>query len=216
MKFNDRTGERKEQKNGLYATIIKYTNAKEVLVRFDNGYEKVTKYIYFNKGNLVCQSRKKVFRNHEDKIGLVQMQKCGEECEIIDSIKGGKITVKFLKSGLVKETEFRLFKKGQVLNKNLRGKYAPGTEFTNKFELKYKIVKYNRKSHSFLIEFEDGMRTTTDAHYIEDANHPKMKRDKMNDFYGFTTKLAIKLNNTYWFKTDLGLITAREVLLNNA
>lgn len=58
--IKDRTGETNYTQYGDLMTIIKYINTKNVIVRFDNGYEVKTTYACFKLGNVLNIFYKKV------------------------------------------------------------------------------------------------------------------------------------------------------------
>lgn len=209
-KGNDRIGERRQMKNGLWATIIDYKISRKITIRFDNGVIKKGSYTDFRDGTLTDLIIPTFVKN-DNKIGLVNKQKCGEACKIIKANNWEDITVQFLETGTIKHATFNAFKIGAISNKEKKF-YSIGETFTNRFGINYRIISMNKLKRRYLVEFEDGVQKDIHHSQVEDAFHPDFyKNGNMHDFHNYSGK-CIRINNTYWFKTDLGLITAREIL----
>jgi len=117
--FTDRTGEKGITNEGQNVTIIKYINANNLVVQFEDGVIKdnVT-YSSFLKGGI---------RKPIDRRGMVfPTNSCGD-IEIIDHEDNENYTIKFLEDGtIVDKIEFGNIVKGAIKNHNKISVYGVG------------------------------------------------------------------------------------------
>lgn len=213
-----RIGERRQMKNGMWATLIDYKIARKCRIRFDNGLEKNCCYKDFYEGTLTDIIIKKSVPSQK-KIGLSKKMNCGSTCKIINVFsKNGAdyVTVQFNKSGLIKDATYSAFQRGQIADRE-NNKIEVDQEFENKFGINYKVKEVDRVHKKVVVQFEDGKQKEIDYKFIKNANHPCFdKAGNIFDFHGYSGK-CVKIHNTYWHVVDgLGLITVREILDDEA
>ena len=162
----ERLGERKMMSCGLEATIIEYNNAKNVKVRFSNGYEMTTDYQKFKSGALGTQNPDFL---SSIRVGLKKRMNCGLEAEIIDCKKNGVVVVKF-EDGYIRDALFSKFCSGDIVHKDFRNKLSDSyiknknsrigeKEMMNNGMLA-EIIDY-RSSGDIDVKFADGTVVTT-------------------------------------------------------
>ena len=109
----DRLGETRTMNCGMEATIIRYGNATDIDVRFEDG--AVTKhkaYKEFGNGKIANP-------NVKDRLGETRMMNCGMEATIIRYGNNTDIDVCFEDGAIVEHKAYDAFKKGGIAHRSL-------------------------------------------------------------------------------------------------
>ena len=109
----DRLGETRTMNCGMEATIIRYGNATDIDVRFEDG--AVTKhkaYKEFGNGKIANP-------NVKDRLGEARMMNCGMEATIIRYRNNTDIDVCFEDGAIVEHKAYDAFKKGGIAHRSL-------------------------------------------------------------------------------------------------
>ena len=107
---------------GMEATIIRYGNAGDIDVRFEDGIEAVHKtYNSFKKGNIAHQ---KTNVSAEARLGETRMMNCGMEATIIRYGNNTDIDVCFEDGTIVEHKTYNSFKKGGIAHQSLNLNYG--------------------------------------------------------------------------------------------
>lgn len=203
-------------KCGLKCTIIKYINHRHVLVRFENGFEKETRYARFLAGSVTLKIAQADSTN-QSRLGQTRIMKCGEEAQIIKSTNSSNIIVKFLKSGIEKHATYKAFCEGLISPKEKVDwkEIIKKTFVSNRCGLKYVVVGKSENSRKCIIRFEDGTlrETCYREAYEGGVVHPGFnKAGRMINFLGYSGN-KIKINNKIWYKIEnIGLVTPQQLV----
>ena len=187
----NRLGETRMMNCGMEATIIRYGNAGDIDVRFEDGIEAVHKtYNSFKKGNIAHQ---KTNVSAEARLGETRMMNCGMEATIIRYGGSTDIDVCFEDGTMIGHKIYDNFKRGVIVNPNFNPHLGEirmmncGMEAT--------IIRYGR-SDDIDIRFEDGP-------VVEHKTYDNFKRGAIahrslslihgsKDFHGFICKQGFK------------------------
>jgi len=169
-----RTGKQKYNIDNELMTIIKYNNASDVLVEFENKKTLKCNYTQFKTGSL---------QNNKDRVGDKNFTNEENEIEIIRYKSASDITIRF-DDGTTRETNYNLFKKGSI-RKNAVKEIRIGEEITNDDNEIVKIVDYI-DSRNISILFEDGEILNTS--YQTFLNKPKCSNSIANNNIGLKNK----------------------------
>ena len=149
----NRLGENKMMNCGMEATIIRYENADNIDVRFEDG--AVVKHKTYN-------AFKKCYIAHpntsaEARLGETRMMNCGMEATIIRYNTSKEIDVRFEDGTVVKHKSYSKFKKGKIANPNTKASVENrlGKIRIMNCGMKATIIRYNGV-HDIDIRFEDG------------------------------------------------------------
>ena len=118
IKTFTRLGETRMMNCGMEATIIRYGNAGDIDVRFED--EKVAEhkeYDSFKRGKIAHPST-----TAENRLGETRMMNCGMEATIIRYGNAGDIDVRFEDEAVVEHRLYREFKKGGIAHESLSQK----------------------------------------------------------------------------------------------
>ena len=97
MQKKDRTGETYKAVNGQAMTIIAYTNAQDIDVRFEDGtVVRGVRFSSIKRGNVHNPNFDYKEADRKERLGQTVMQNCGMECIIIQYNNAHDITVKFI------------------------------------------------------------------------------------------------------------------------
>ena len=141
-------GEETIATNGQKMKIIAIRNAKDIDVKFEDGYIAYNKeYRHFKKGNIANYNY-----NKNNKIGKTIIATCGMKMKIINYRNSSDIDVQFEDGSIVEHKTYSCFKLGNILNPNSK-KYM--TENIAKNGQKIKIINFKNYNH-IDVEFEDG------------------------------------------------------------
>ena len=149
--FNPRFGETRMMNCKIEATIIRYRNAADIDVRFEDGtIVKNRTYSAFKKGNIVNPN----FNPH---LGETRMMNCGMEATIIRYGGYEDIDIRFEDGAVAKHKGYSKFKKGKIANPNTK---ASAENCLGKIRMmncgmKATIIRYNGV-HDIDVRFEDG------------------------------------------------------------
>ena len=149
--FNPRFGETRMMNCKIEATIIRYRNAADIDVRFEDGtIVKNRTYSAFKKGNIVNPN----FNPH---LGETRMMNCGMEATIIRYGGYEDIDIRFENGAMAKHKDYSKFKKGKIANPNTK---ASAENCLGKIRMmncgmKATIIRYNGV-HDIDVRFEDG------------------------------------------------------------
>ena len=146
-----RLGETRMMKCGMKATIIRYENADDINICFEDG--KVVEhktYRAFKKGYIAHQNTNVPV---EARLGETQMMNCGMEATIIRYGGCNDIDVRFEGGTVVKDRQYKDFKKGKIANQNFNPRLGE-TQMMN-CGMKATIIRYNGV-RDIDVRFEDG------------------------------------------------------------
>ncbi len=98
--FKNRIGERRRMNCGVYATIIRYRNADNITVKFDDSDEEMeTTYQHFRNGTL-ARTRSNDYQSKY--VGMIKELNSGEVVEVVSYVNSKNIDVKF-QDGTIRE-----------------------------------------------------------------------------------------------------------------
>ena len=110
----DRLGETRRMSCGMKATIIRYNNAHDIDVRFEDGAVVEHKeYSKFKKGGIANP-------NFNPRLGETRMMNCGMEATIIRYRGAEDIDVRFGDGTIAKHRTYDQFKKGNIANQSTK------------------------------------------------------------------------------------------------
>ena len=144
----DRLGETRTMNCGMEATIIRYGNATDIDVRFEDG--AVTKhkaYKEFGNGKIANP-------NVKDRLGEARMMNCGMEATIIRYGTCADIDVRFEDGTVAVHKTYNAFKKGEIANQNIKASRLGETRMMN-CGMEATIIRYG-KAIDIDVRFEDG------------------------------------------------------------
>ena len=144
----DRLGETRMMNCGMEATIIRYGSAMNIDVRFED--EKVVEhrtYDQFKKGIIVNPNIK------ASRLGETRMMNCGMEATIIRYRNAGDIDVRFEDGTVVEHRRYDLFKKGIIVNPNIKASRLGETRMMN-CGMEATIIRYGGAT-DIDVRFED-------------------------------------------------------------
>lgn len=194
-------GEKKLMKCGMYATIIRYDNCKDIDIKFDDGtIVKNKKYANFKSG---CIGHPNIRSNKiVDRTGEIRKMVNGQKAEIIAYRTKIDLDVMFEDGTIVKNKKYTNFKRGCIGNPN----YHPlvvdktGTIKMMHCGLNAKIIRY-KNSYDIDIQFLDGtiLRNKTYNQFSRrKIAHPNLiNKGIFNNF---------KINNLLYRNTSAGLV----------
>ena len=117
-----RLGETRMMNCGMKATIIRYENADDINICFEDG--KVVEhktYRAFKKGYIAHQNTNVPIEAH---LGETRMMNCGMEATIIRYEGNTNIDVRFEDENVVEHKTYNAFKKGNIAHRSLSLKYG--------------------------------------------------------------------------------------------
>ena len=165
----NRLGENKMMNCGMEATIIRYENADNIDVRFEDG--AVVKHKTYN-------AFKKCYIAHpntsaEARLGETRMMNCGMEATIIRYGKAIDIDVRFKDGVMVEHKAYGEFKKGGIANPNIKASAKDRLGETRMMNcgMKATIIRYNT-SKEIDVRFEDGT-------VVKHKSYSKFKKGKI-------------------------------------
>ena len=149
----NRLGENKMMNCGMEATIIRYENADNIDVRFEDG--AVVKHKTYN-------AFKKCYIAHpntsaEARLGETRIMNCGMEAAIIRYGNATDIDVRFRDGAIAKHKTYGLFKEGGIANPDIKvsAENCLGETRMMNCGMKATIIRYNT-SKEIDVRFEDG------------------------------------------------------------
>ena len=180
-------GEKRMTNCGLEATIIRYENAKDIDVRFEDGtVVKHKLYRDFKDG--------KVFNpNFNPRLGETRMMNCGMETTVIRYGRCDDIDVRFEDGAVVEHKTYDSFKNGKIANPNIKASVKGRLGETRMMNcgMKATIIRYGKYS-DIDVRFEDGaviehrryiaFKECTITHQSLSLNYGS------KDFHGFVCK----------------------------
>lgn len=144
----DRLGETRRMSCGMKATIIRYNNAHDIDVRFEDGTVVEHKeYSKFKKGGIANP-------NFNPRLGETRMMNCGMEATIIRYGRCDDIDVRFEDGTVVEHKTYKAFKKGEIANQNIKASRLGETRMM-KCGMKVAIIRYGGYN-DIDVRFEDG------------------------------------------------------------
>ena len=118
----DRLGETRRMSCGMKATIIRYNNAHDIDVRFEDGAVREHRiYNDFKKGTITNTNIKASAKN---RLGETRVMNCGMEATIIRYENSRDIDVRFEDGTMVENKAYSSFKKGEIVHRSLRLNYG--------------------------------------------------------------------------------------------
>ena len=112
----DRLGETRMMCCDMEATIIRYGKYSDIDIRFEDGKVVVhKKYNQFKKGEIANPNMK---ASAENRLGETRMMNCGMKATIIRYGGCNDIDVRFEGGTVVKDRQYKDFKKGKIANQN--------------------------------------------------------------------------------------------------
>ena len=193
--FNQRLGETQMMNCGMKATIIRYENAKNIDVRFEDGaIAKHKLYGEFKKGNIANQNTK---ASAENCLGETRMMNCGMKATIIRYGGCNDIDVRFEDGTIVKHRTYDQFKKGSIAHPNTKvsAKDRLGETRMMNCGMKATIIRYG-KCMDIDVRFEDGAVVKHKRYSTFEKGeiaHPSLQLSHgSKDFHGFICKQGFK------------------------
>ena len=147
----DRLGETRRMSCGMKATIIRYNNAHDIDVRFEDGAVVEHKeYSKFKKGGIANP-------NFNPRLDETRMMNCGMEATIIRYKGAEDIDVRFGDRTIVKHRTYDQFKKGNIANQNTKASAESrlGEARMMNCGMKATIIRYGG-CNDIDVRFEDG------------------------------------------------------------
>ena len=189
--FNPRLGETRMMNCEIEATIIRYGNATDIDVRFEDGtIVKNRTYSAFKKGNIVNPN----FNPH---LGETRMMNCEIEATIIRYGGYEDIDIRFEDGAIVKNRTYTEFKKGKIANPNTKASAENRLDETQmmKCGMAATIIRYNGVC-DIDVRFEDGT-VVEHRHYAQfkrgDIAHQSLRLSYgSKDFHDFICKQGFK------------------------
>ena len=216
-----REGKTKKMLNGLKATIIKAIKNEgkslQVLIRFEDGYERVCGYTSFMKGQV--KHPKINTQKLTNRLGMTVFQKYeNQNATVIEYEKDKNFVIQFEDGTKIHSTIWKNFVLGKIqLNKRDSQKII-GTEGTSLCGLKFKVVNYKNQKN-MEIKFEDGTQTIIEKRSLKRNRvlHPifdlTSSAKRPISYKGLKMYFVFKTNNNVYFKTnELGIMEVHELL----
>ena len=148
MAMINRLGETRMMNCGMEATIIRYENARDIDIRFEDGtVVEHRQYDQFKKGGIANPNIK------TSRLGETRMMNCGMEATIIRYNTSKDIDVRFEDGTIVKHRTYDKFEKGNIVNPNFNP-HLGETRMMN-CEIEATIIRYGGYE-DIDIRFEDG------------------------------------------------------------
>ena len=190
-----RLGETRIMKCGMKATIIRYNNAHDIDVRFEDGtVVEHMEYGNFKKGG-IANPNIKAFA--EARLGETHMMSCGMEATVIRYNTGKDIDVRF-EDGFIKEhVVYSKFKKGSIAHPSTKvsAKDRLGETRMMNCGMEATIIRYG-ECKDIDVRFEDGKVAVHKAYNAfkksEIAHESLSQKRSSKDFHGFICKQGFK------------------------
>lgn len=148
----DRLGETRMMNCGMKATIIRYGNATDIDVRFEDGSVVEHKaYGNFKRGGIVNPNIRAFVK---DRLGETRMMNCGMEATIIRYESAKDMDVCFEDGVIVEHKRYRAFENGNIANPNFNPRLGE-TKMMN-CGMEATIIRYGG-SADIDVRFEDGI-----------------------------------------------------------
>ena len=149
-------------------TVIEYSGRKNILVRFECGFEKNTTSTYIKNGDV-----KYTKRNSKTFLGDKLIHKSGMLCEVVEYTRDSQIVVLF-ENGARKSCRYSDILNGRVSTNIPLKDIEVGQVFTTNTYGDVDVVKYI-SPHNVQVVFKDGTNTTVAASSLRRGNvgHPK-------------------------------------------
>lgn len=180
----NRLGETWMMNCGMEATIIRYGKYSDIDIRFEDGKVVVhKKYDQFKKGEIANPNMK---ASAENRLGETRMMNCGMKATIIRYGGCNDIDVRFEGGTVVKDRQYKDFKKGKIANQNFNPRLGE-TRMMN-CGMETTIIRYNT-SQDIDVRFGDGT-VVEHRRYIqfkkgEIAHQSLSLNSGSKDFHGF-------------------------------
>lgn len=140
----DRIGESKIMNNGMVATIIEYTFCDDIKVKFEDNFISKTTYKKFKDG-CVGNDNLNNIRNIKSRTGEISTNNQGCEMKILEYNNCEDIVVEFKEPHYITNSQYKHFKKGNIVNPYFRNKFGIGcigntitTQEFKKYKMSYK------------------------------------------------------------------------------
>ena len=124
---DQRIGETNITHQGRKITIVEYYSATDIVVEFEDGFRKHTAYTNFKRGNIKYPNTKTIRKKplEEDRKSMRVISNEGFEMLIAVYNSSADIIVEFVDEFHTQvHTAYKCFRKGEVKNPNIRGKYG--------------------------------------------------------------------------------------------
>lgn len=182
----NRLGETRMMNCGMKATIIRYGNAGDIDVRFeDRAIAKRKGYREFKKGGIAHPST-----TAKARLGETRMMNCGMKATIIRYNGVRDIDVRFEDGTIVGSKTYNAFKKGSIANQNIKtsAENCLGETRMMNCGMETTIIRYNT-SKDIDVRFGDGTvvkyRTYDQFKKGEIAHQSLSLNNGSKDFHGF-------------------------------
>lgn len=218
--FKSRVGERRKMNNGLYATVIKYRNSKDIDVQFDDGV--VVRHKYYHTYLHGSVGHPNISNHKKSYVGVTRVMNNGMLATVIRSDGSQDVDIQFEDGIVLEHREISSFMRGEVAHPNVKTKNSIfkrlkserlGLSKTMNCGSVGTIIRYGR-SDDIDVKFSDGYvaehRTYTQFQNGEILNHNLVQdiHESRNEFfmrcclepYGF-----VKINSLSKDSYDLGL-----------
>ena len=151
----DRLGETRMMNCGMEATIIRYGNAGDIDVCFEDGSVVEHKaYGNFKRGGIVNPNIRAFVK---DRLGETRMMNCGMEATIIRYESAKDMDVCFKDGAIVEHRKYDSFKRGEIANPNMKvsAKNRLGETRMMNCGMEATIIRYGNNT-DIDVRFEDG------------------------------------------------------------
>ena len=176
-KKEKRLGERRQMNCGAWAQIVEYKNCKQILVRFDNGYESWSSYAKFQKGDIKNHPNSK----KDERLGKCRQMNDGSFAKIIEYKNNHEILVRF-DDGWDTWTRYSAFLSGNVSRQSQQRTERLGERHQMNCGSWAEIIEYNNH-RNIVLRFDSGPKTKTTRYTrfkTGSVSDPNIKRTTYN------------------------------------
>lgn len=207
-----RVGQVKIASNGQRMKVIRYKNANNIDVQFDDGtVVKHRAWKEFKKGYIQNPNSNKLTENRKNRVGKVAISSSGEKMKIIAYRTTSDIDVQFEDGTISKHKTFDNFVKGIVFNPNSKNSVV-GMITTAKNGLRMRIISIEN-ANNITVQFEDGTIVKKMRLYLFKQGaipYPDSRNHLFQNFHGYRigSKRFSLSNQVYYSTVDKNGITA--------
>lgn len=188
-------GYKKRSNNGLMMEVVERLPKNRLLVRFENGEEKVTTITSFADGSVASDKARKeeIYRKTVANFQGLTMR--------IKEYRGTKdVDVVFDDGTVIKHRTFDMFNRGKVRNPNWNA--CIGKTFTARNGLTYVPIRCHGYNTKIEVVFEDGEHAFASAGEVREGivRHPHLSPRYTGDFFGYITTFAYRDGKDVYYK----------------
>ena len=181
----NRTGQTQIMKCGMRATIIRYGNANDIDIQFEDGTIRPKQnYINFTNGKIGNPNKKQSKSKEKYRVGLTKKMNCGMVATIITYRNSSDIDVQFENGEIVTNRSFSSFQRGAISTPSIMStKHRLGETKKMNCGMNATIIEY-RTSDDIDVCFEDGTvlrGRTYDAFKRCEISNPTIYAERLNE-----------------------------------